>query len=157
MALLLRKLHLNVEPRACGHSFLYGLVRVPIWLGGRTEAQIQQAEAAVSQRRAELEDLTLEIEGDVRKALLDLRAVTAQVDVADRSRQVAREALALTRQRLDAGVSDNVEVIQAQEALATAELDYINSIFSHNVAKLSLARAIGQAAEHVSDFVLTTP
>jgi outer membrane protein TolC len=83
--------------------------------------------------------------------------VTAQVDVADRSRQVAREALALTRQRLDAGVSDNVEVIQAQEALANAELDYINSIFSHNVAKLSLARAIGQAAEHVSDFVLTTP
>ena len=63
----------------------------------------------------------------------------------------------MTRQRFDAGVSDNVEVIQAQEALSDAELDYINSIFSHNVAKLGLARAIGQTAERVSDFVPTAP
>ena len=75
--------------------------------------------------------------------------------VAGRNRQVAGEALTLTRQRFDAGVSDNVEVIQAQEALANAEFDYINSIFSHNIAKLSLARAIGQTAQRVSDFVPT--
>jgi outer membrane protein TolC len=54
-------------------------------------------------------------------------------------------------------VSDNVEVIQAQEALANAELDYINSIFSHNMAKLNLARAIGETAERVSEFVPTAP
>jgi len=134
-----------------------GAVHVPIWLGGRTGALILQAEAAVDQRRAELEDLSSQIEAEVRKAFLDLRATTTQVDVADRNRQVAGEALTLTRQRYDAGVSDNVEVIQAQEALANAELDYINSIFSHNVAKLSLARAIGQTAERVSDFVPTAP
>ena len=93
----------------------------------------------------------------MRKAFLDLQATTMQVDVAGRNRHVASEALTLTRQRFDAGVSDNVEVIQAQEALANAEFDYINSIFSHNVAKLSLARAIGQTAERVSDFVPTGP
>jgi outer membrane protein TolC len=134
-----------------------GAVRVPIWLGGRTGAFILQAEAALDQRRAELEDLTSQVEADVRKAFLDLRATTAQVDVAERNRQVAGEALTLTRQRFDAGVSDNVEVIQAQEALSTAELDYINSIFSHNMAKLNLARSIGQTAERVSDFVPTAP
>jgi outer membrane protein TolC len=134
-----------------------GAVRVPIWLGGRISGEIQQAEAAVTQRRGELEDLTSQIEGDVRKSFLDLRATTTQVEVADRNRQVAAEALTLTRQRFDAGVSDNVEVIQAQEALSNAELDYINSIFSHNVAKLGLARAIGQTAERVSDFVPTGP
>jgi outer membrane protein TolC len=130
-----------------------GSVRVPIWLGGRTEAQIQQAEAAVAQRQAEMEDLTAQIEGDVRKTYLDLQALTAQVDVADQSRQVAGQTLDLTRQRFDAGVSDNVEVIQAQEALASAELDYINSVFAHNVAKLSLARSTGQAAERWPDFL----
>lgn len=132
-----------------------GAVRVPIWLGGRTGAFILQAEAALDQRRAELEDLTLQVEADVRKAFLDLQATTMQVGVAGRNRQVASEALTLTRQRFDAGVSDNVEVIQAQEALANAEFDYINSIFSHNVAKLGLARAIGQTAQRVSDFVPT--
>src|SRR6266849_1329206 len=132
---------------------IVGTVHVPIWLGGRTEAQIQQAEAALAERRAEMDDLTDQIEGDLRKAYLDLQAVTTQVDVAERSRQVAGETLDLTRQRFDAGVSDNVEVIQAQETLANAELDYINSIFAHNVAKLSLARMTGQAAERWADFL----
>ena len=102
-----------------------------------------------------MNDLTDQIEGDLRKAFLDLQAVTTQVDVAERSRQVAAETLDLTRQRFDAGVSDNVEVIQAQETLANAELDYINSIFAHNVAKLSLARVTGQAAERWADFLKT--
>ena len=130
-----------------------GTVRVPIWAGGRTEAQIQQAEAALAERRAEMDDLTAQIEGDLRKAFLDLQAGTTQVDVANRSRQVAGEALSLTRQRFDAGIIDTVEVIQAQETLANAELDYINSIFAHNVAKLSLARATGQAAERWPEFL----
>jgi outer membrane protein TolC len=132
---------------------IVGNVRVPLWLGGRTEGQIDQAEAVVSQRRAELEDLTTQVEGDVRKAYLDLQAVASQVEVADRSRQVARETLDLTRLRFDAGVTDNVEVIQAQEALANAELDYINSVFAHNVAKLSLSRALGQAEERLPELL----
>jgi outer membrane protein TolC len=57
------------------------------------------------------------------------------------------------RQRLDVGVSDNVEVVQAQEAVASAELDYINSVFAHNIGKLNLARVTGQAAERLGDFL----
>ena len=140
--------------RSCTYS-IAGVVRVPLWHGGRTDGQIQQAEAALAQRRAEADDLASQIEGDVRKAYLDLQAVTAQVDLANRSRQVAREALDLTRQRFDAGISDNVEVVQAQEALANAELDYINSVFAHNLAKLSLARAAGQVDERLSEFLKT--
>jgi outer membrane protein TolC len=59
----------------------------------------------------------------------------------------------LTRQRFEAGVTDNLEVVQSQEAVAQAELDYINSVFAHNVAKLSLARSIGHAAESLTNFV----
>jgi hypothetical protein len=50
-------------------------------------------------------------------------------------------------------VTDNVEVVQAQDAVAGAELDYINSVFAHNVAKLSLARALGVAADRFGDFL----
>jgi outer membrane protein TolC len=130
-----------------------GTVRVPIWEGGRTEGHIEQAEAATAQRRAELEDLPSQIEADVRKAYLDLQAATSQVDVAQKNLQIAREALDLTRQRFEAGVSDSVEVVQAQESVATSDLDYINSVFAHNVAKLSLARAIGQTAENLPLFL----
>jgi hypothetical protein len=43
--------------------------------------------------------------------------------------------------------------VQSQESVATAELDYINSVFAHNVAKLSLARAIGSVAESLPQFL----
>jgi outer membrane protein TolC len=67
--------------------------------------------------------------------------------------QVATETLDLTRQRVDAGVANSVELVQSQESLASAELDYINSVFSHNVAKLSLARAMGRTAENLPKFL----
>jgi len=75
-----------------------------IWQGGRTEGDIKQAEAALAQRRAELEDLKSQIEGDVRNAYLDLHAATSQVEVARRNLQVTKEnagpdASALRRRR----------------------------------------------------------
>jgi outer membrane protein TolC len=130
-----------------------GTVRVPIWQGGRTEGNIRQAEAAVAQRRAELQDLEGQIEAEVRRADLDVRAAASQVEVARQNLDVARQALDLTRQRFDAGVSDNVEVVQAQETLAAAELDLINGVFAHDLARLALARSTGQAAERLGEFL----
>jgi len=128
-------------------------LNVPIWLGGRTEGEITQAKASLAQRRAELEDTRSQVESDVRNAYLDLRAATSQAEVAQRNLQVTRETLDLTRQRFDAGVTDNVEVVQAQESLTSAELDVINSVFAHNVAKLSLARSVASAADSLQQFL----
>ena len=89
----------------------------------------------------------------MRKAFLDLEAAASQVEVATMNQQVTGETLDLTRQRFEAGVTDSVEVVQSQESVATAELDYINSVFAHNVAKLSLARAIGSVAESLPHFL----
>jgi outer membrane protein TolC len=136
-----------------GTFTLVGTVRIPIWQGGRTEGNIEQAEAALIQRRAEIEDIRGRIESDVRNAYLDLEAATSQVDLALKNIQVSQQSLSLTRQRFEAGVSDNLEVVQSQESVATAQLDYINSVFAHNVAKLSLARAIGRAAESLPQFL----
>jgi outer membrane protein TolC len=73
--------------------------------------------------------------------------------VAVLNRRITEETLALTRQRFEAGVSDNLEVVQAQESLAIAAFDYINSVFAHNLAKLSLARSMGVAADRLTDFL----
>ena len=126
---------------------------IPIWQGGRTEGDIKTAQAALTQRQSELEDLKGQVESDVRNAFLDLEAATSQVKLAQRNLQVNKETLDLTRQRFDAGVTDNVEVVQAQESLTSADLDSINSIFAHNLAKLSLARAIASAADNLQQFL----
>jgi outer membrane protein TolC len=126
---------------------------VPIWRGGRTGGDIEQADAALRQRQAELEDQKSQIESEVRNAYLDLQAASSQVQVAQQNLDVTRQTLAQERQRFEAGVSNDVVVTQAQESVASAELDYINSVFAHNVAKLSLARAIGNAPQTIRQFL----
>jgi outer membrane protein TolC len=147
---------IGMNPSAAHGTFsVVGSLKFPIWQSGRIEGDIEQADAALSQRQAELEDLRGQVEADVRKAYLDLEAARSQVEVATENLQVTKENLSLTRQRYEAGVSDNVEVVQSQESVAGAELDYINSVFAHNVAKLSLARAVGQAADNLAQFLQT--
>lgn len=125
---------------------------IPVWRGGRAEGDIQQADATFVQRRSELDNLHDKIESDIRSAYLDLQTTTRQVTVADENRKVNQQTLELTRQRYHAGVTDNVEVVQAQEGVANAELDYIDSVFANNIAKLSLARAMGNAEGLLQQF-----
>jgi len=139
--------------QAHGTFTVVGTVRVPIWQGGRTKGQTEVAEAALGQRQAELEDVKGRIESEVRNAYFDLQAAASQVEVARKNIEVATQNLGLTRQKFEAGVNDNVEVIQSQEALSTANTDYINSVFAHNLAKISLARAIGRASESLPQFL----
>jgi hypothetical protein len=39
------------------------------------------------------------------------------------------------------------------EAAATSDLDLITSLFAHNLAKLSLARALGNAEQRLPDYL----
>jgi outer membrane protein TolC len=122
-------------------------LKIPIWQGGRAEADIEQSDATLAQRRAEYEDPKGQIESDVRSAYLDLQAAASQVEVGQKNVDVNKEALELTRQKKEAGVIDNVTYVQAQEEVTNAEFDYINGVFAYNIAKLSLARAMGRAAD----------
>ena len=145
---------IGINPAQSHPTFsVSGTLSIPIYRGGRTGGDIEQANAALAQRKAEVEDLRSRVEADVRNAYLDLEAATSQVEVSQQNLDVTRETLTLTRQRFDAGITDAVEVSQAQATVAGAELDYINSVFAHNVAKLSLARAVGGSPESVGRFL----
>jgi outer membrane protein TolC len=132
-------------------------LNLPIWNGGRTGADIQQAEAALAQRRAELEDTRSQVESDVRNAYLDLEAAANQVQVSQQNTGLMGETLHQTRERFEAGVSENTDVVQSQESVAGANLDYIDSVFAHNLAKLSLARALGNSPEELDQFLSVEP
>jgi outer membrane protein TolC len=126
-----------------------GTLNIPIWDGGRTGADIAQAHAVLAQRQAELEDTRGQIEAEIRGTYLDLEAAAGQVEVARKNVQVAQEALEMARARMEAGVINTVEVVQAQQTVSSAQLDLINSVFAHNLAKLNLARDLGHAAEQL--------
>ncbi len=128
-------------------------LQIPIYQGGRISADVQAAEVRRQQRQAELDDLRQRIEFEVRSAFLDVNAATKQLDVATSALTVARDQVAQSRDRFAAGVTNTVEVVQAQEQLAAAEENYISSLFAHNLSKLNLARSLGVAEEATKRFL----
>jgi len=130
-----------------------GTVRMPIFEGGRIEGDIVQADAALSQRRSEYLDLRSRIDAEVRTAFLDLTSAASQVGVAQSNRGLAQQTLTQSRDRFAAGVTDTLEVVQAQETVAAAEQDYISALYAHNVAKATLARVLGQADQNIRQFL----
>ena len=127
--------------------------RIPIFEGGRIKADVQKADALLSQRKSQYEDLRGRIEFEVRSAFLDYEAATKQLQVATSNLDLARQQLEQARDRFASGVTNNLEVVQAQEAEATAEENYISSLFGHNFSKLAVARAIGVAEDATKRFL----
>lgn len=126
-----------------------GTISFNVFDGGRIKADVLENNAELTNRRNEMENLRGQIDYDVRSALLDLKAAADQVDVAKSNIQLAAESLKQSRDRFTAGVTNTVEIVQAQQAVAVADEDLISAQFQYNVAKVSLARALGMADEGV--------
>ena len=130
-----------------------GAISVPIYTGGRIHADIEQAQADLARREAEYEDLKGRIAYDVRVAWLDLNASDSSVRVAERNKALAERALTQSTDRYANGVTNYLEVVQAQEAVTLASENYIQSLFSFNVAMISLARALGGAETRLPELL----
>jgi len=145
---------IGFQPWQSHGTFTAGVtLAIPIFPGGRTQADILQADAALEQRKAELADLRNGVEQDIRVSLLDLKASGEQVAVAESAVKLAAEQLKQSQDRFTAGVADNLEVVQSQEAVATANENDISALFAYNLAKASLARALGGAEKMYLQFL----
>jgi outer membrane protein TolC len=103
------------------------------------------AQAELDRSRQELENLRGQIEQDVRDGLLDLQAAADQVSVAMSNVDLAARTLTQARDRFASGATDNIEVVQAQQTVASADESYISSLYEYNLARVELARATGSA------------
>lgn len=130
-----------------------GTLKIPIFQGGKIRADVQQADAQLAQYRARVDDLKGRIEQDVLNASLDLRAAGRQVEASRTGLDYANQALTQAQDRFAAGLTNNIEVIQAQDAVATANDQFISSVYEHNIAKVLLARAIGNAEQAVTIYL----
>jgi outer membrane protein TolC len=143
--------------RAHGTFTLLGGVKIPIYAGGRSRIDVDQAEAVLRDRRNAVDDLRGRIDFELRTALLDLKSAADQVTVARANVDLANETVTEARDRFSAGVADNVEVIQAQQLLASANENYISSLNAHNQAKIALAAALGAAEVSVPEYLNLKP
>lgn len=128
-------------------------LNIPIFQGGRIRSDTQQAQAVLKQRQAQVDNLKAQIEQEIQNALLDLKAAAEQVEVAKIGLDLAQQTVEQSQDRFSAGVTNNVEVIQAQQQLASANDQYITSLYAHNIAKVLLARAIGNAEQVVKQYL----
>ena len=132
---------------------VFGTLNIPIFQGGKVHGDVLKAEASLRQAQAQMADVRGQIDQDIRNALLDLKSSADQVEVAQSSVNLADQALMQSRDRFAAGVTDNLEVIQAQEAVASAHENLISSLYLNNLAKVSFARALGRAEEGVREYL----
>jgi outer membrane protein TolC len=130
-----------------------GSLDVPIFEEAKLRGDAKQAQSQLEQMRARLSDIRGQIGADVRDSILDIQAAEKLVEVAKSNVDLAKEELSEAQQRYKAGVSDNLAVSQAQQAMAQADEQYVASLYRHNVAKLSLARALGVAQSNYKDYV----
>jgi outer membrane protein TolC len=144
--------HLDADVGAIGPSTsttertysVAAVVRVPMFEGGSVRARVQQAESELHSREAELADVAAGLRYEVERALLDMKAADAGVEVADRARELSRQQLEQAQDRFRAGVSTSLELVKAQETVAAVTEQYIASVYAHAIAKASFIRATGQ-------------
>jgi outer membrane protein TolC len=129
-------------------------LNIPIFPGSRVRADKLQADATLEQRRAELADLRGRIDDQVRTAFYNLRSSSELITVAQSNVDLANETVVQARDRLSAGVANNLEVVQAQESVAAANQSYIASLYAFNLAKISLAQTLGVAERSAATFLL---
>jgi outer membrane protein TolC len=135
-----------------GTFALTATLSVPIFEGGRIRSEVDDSKAVLTKRTAEAESLKSRIEFDLRTAYLDIEAATNQVRAAQSAVALANETVTLAQDRFAAGVTDSVEVVQAQQTLAISNEGYISSLFALNAARANLAHAAGNGEQMIKRF-----
>jgi outer membrane protein TolC len=130
-----------------------GKISVPIFTGRRIEGEVAFAKAILTQRRAELADVKGRAAYDVRTALLDLDVAETSVQVSLDNQALADEGLRQAQSRYENGVSNSVDLLQAQQAVAEAGDNRIASVYSDQLAKLMLVRAMGTAEQDYTRYI----
>jgi outer membrane protein TolC len=145
---------IGTTPASSNGTFTFQVAaRFNIFDGGRISGDIIQARAALKQRQDELADLRGQIDYQVRAALLDIQSASDQVAVARSNLDLANQTLTQAQDRFASGVTDTIEVVQAQGSVAVANDNLIAALYAHNLAKVELARALGSTEQRIQQFM----
>jgi len=125
----------------------------PIFEEAKLRGDRQVAQQQVNVSNSQLDNLKQQIDADLRNAYLDFDSAKALVDVARSNVDLATKELEQSNDRFQAGVADNLAVVDSQSTLASAQDNLVNSLYQYNVAKLQLARALGIIDQQYSEYL----
>jgi len=120
---------------------------IPLFTGGRIRSEVASSTLEIDQLKQQEVELKNRIAQDVKTAQAKLETALEEVKVADDGLTLAQEEVTQARDRFEAGASDNIEVVTAQDTLARAFDDQIAALFTVNQARADLARSVG----HIED------
>lgn len=123
-----------------------GVLTLPVFQGGRIQAEVQQAQSRFQQVEQEQRDIESQIRLDVRAARLQLEAAEASAKAAQRAGAAADESVELSRLRFEAGLTSNIDVVSAQQDQAQADELEIQTLYDYYLARANFAKAIGNLA-----------
>ncbi len=134
---------LQSQPWATTYQLSLG-IRVPLFTGGLVSAQVAKAKSEQARVQEARRDVQSQVSLEVTVAQAELESARSEVEVATLSLSLSDEVLVQARHRFEAGVSNNIEVINAQDELARAHDNRISALYRLNQARADLARAMGQ-------------
>ena len=136
-----------------GNFAAVGELKFPIFREASLRGNIDASQAQSDSAEAQLSDLRVKIDQQVRSALLDVAANKKLVDVAQSNVELATRALSDETDRVNAGVDDTLPLVDAQASLSTAQNNYVESLYQFNTSKLALARAAGILEQQYRDYL----
>jgi len=126
------------------NTYTWGLqVTIPMFDGFKREARVQEQQSMVKEAQLREHDAEQQAESDVRGAVLDLAAAREQLDAASERLSLAEQELSQARDRFNAGVAGNADVVNASLALTASRTLVNDAETGYQLARVSLARAVG--------------
>lgn len=130
-----------------------GELKFPIFREAGLRGDIDASKAQWNAAEDQLDDLRQQIDRQIRTALLDLEANRKLVDVAKSNVELATSELSDETERVNAGVDDTLPLVTAQASLASAQNNFVESLYQYNVSKLQLARSVGVLELQYRDYL----
>lgn len=124
---------------------LAGIISFPIFTGGRIRGQIEETQGALKEAQANRDQLRLNIESDVLTAISGVEWALKEVETSASNVKLSRDEVQLSRQRFVQGITDNTEVVNAQDRVSRADDARVRAMYTLGLARANLARAMGAA------------
>jgi outer membrane protein TolC len=139
------------EPVGALATYTYGFaVKFPLFNGGRREAHTAENLSLYRQEQIRSRDVDQQVELDVRLAFDSVRSAATEVSTANEGVELSERELEQARRRYAAGVTNSIEVTDAQTRLDRARDNQIAALYDYNVARIDLATAAGKIQEYVN-------
>jgi outer membrane protein len=134
-----------------GNEWAVGLTAsVPLYQGGRIDAEKTQARALIRQEEHLIKEISDNVHAGYNIAVEAIGHRWDEIALAQESVRLAELELQYSRERFEAGVNDNSDVVTAQVALATAKDSLVDAQYRFNLARIDLARVLGQVQSRLS-------